>query len=54
MTVIHIKATEDNDKEVISELMNVLIKNGFKTEKYLGICSIIVMARLNKIKESLK
>jgi len=28
---IHIKATIDTEDKVISELMNILIKNGFKT-----------------------
>ena len=45
MTIIHIKATNDTDDKIISELMNILTKNGFKTEKYLGITSKIVMAR---------
>jgi|GEM_PF-3458012 hypothetical protein len=45
MTTIHIKATTDVDDRVISELMNILIKFGFETEKYLGISSKIVMAR---------
>lgn len=45
MTTIHIKTTQDVDDKIISELMNILIKNGFKTQKYLGIGSKIVMAR---------
>jgi hypothetical protein len=44
-TTIHIKATTDTDDKIISELMNILIKYGFKTEKYLGITSKIIMAR---------
>jgi hypothetical protein len=49
MTTIQIKATENTEDKILSELMNILIKHGFKTEKYLGISSKIVMAR--KIKE---
>lgn len=45
MTTIHIKATNDTDDKILSELMNILIKNGFKTEKYLGQVSKIVMAK---------
>lgn len=45
MTTIHIKATQDTDDKILSELMNILIKNGFKTEKYIGITNKIVMAR---------
>lgn len=45
MTIIHIKATHDTDDKVISELMNVLMKYGFKTEKYISVASKIVMAR---------
>jgi len=45
MKTIHIKTTIDVEDKVISELMNVLIKYGFKTEKYLGINSKIVMAK---------
>ena len=47
MTIIHIKTTQDTDDKIISELMNILNKNGFKTEKYQGINSKIVMARKN-------
>lgn len=45
--IIHIKATPNVDDGVISELMNILIKYKFKTEKYSGMCSKtkIVMAR---------
>jgi len=45
MTTIHIKATNDIDDKILSELMNILIKNGFKTEKYLGITNKIIMAK---------
>jgi len=45
MTTIHIKATNDTDDKILLELMNILIKNGFKTEKYLGITNKIIMAR---------
>ena len=45
MSVIHIKSTANTDDEIISELMNILIKYGYKTEKYLSITSKIVMAR---------
>jgi hypothetical protein len=45
MSVIYIKATMDISDEILSEMMNVLSKNGFKTEKYLGVNSKIVMAR---------
>ena len=43
--IIHIKASNNTDDKIISELMNILIKNGYKTEKYLGTASKIVMAR---------
>jgi glycine betaine/choline ABC-type transport system substrate-binding protein len=46
MKTIHITATIDVENEIISELMNILIKNGFKTQKYLGVNSKIVMAKL--------
>ena len=49
MTVIHIKSTVDVDDKIISELMNILIKHKFKTQKYLGISSKIVMAKKEKI-----
>ena len=49
MTSIHIKTTNDTDDKILSELMNVLIKYGFKTEKYIGLNSKIIMAR--KVKE---
>lgn len=45
MTTIHIRATEDTEDIIISELMNVLNKYKFKTEKYLGTNSKIVMAK---------
>jgi len=45
MKTIHIKSSLDVYDKIISELMNVLIKNGLKTEKYLGISSKIVMAK---------
>lgn len=45
MTIIHIKATHDTDDKILSELMNILIKNGFNTEKYLGIAHKIIMAK---------
>ena len=45
-TTIHIQATQDTDDKLLSELMNLLIRNGFKTEKYLGLSKTkIVMAR---------
>jgi len=53
--IIHIKATQDTDDKIISELMNFLIKNGFTTEKYLGISSKIVMAKKeSKIKDEIR
>lgn len=51
MTTIHIKATNDVEDDIISDLMNVLIKFGFNTEKYLGISSKIVMAKKEQIKK---
>ena len=45
MGTIHIKSTIDTDNYIISELMNILIKYGYKTEKYLGASSKIIMAR---------
>lgn len=45
MSVIHIKTTIDVDDKIISELMNILIKNGYTTEKYQGQASKIVMAK---------
>ena len=45
MTIIHIKATIDTDPKILSELINILSKFGFKVEKYLGISSKIIMAR---------
>lgn len=32
MTIVHIKTSKDTDDKIISELMNILIKHGFKTE----------------------
>ena len=43
---IHIKATLNTDDKILSELMNILIKNGYDTEKYLGLSHKIVMAKL--------
>jgi len=48
MTTIHIKATSDTDDKILSELMNILIKFGFKTEKYLGLNNKIIMARMKE------
>jgi len=48
MTTIHIRTSFDTDDKIISELMNILIKNGFKTEKYLGRAFKIVMAKKEK------
>ena len=45
MATIHIKATTDIPDNILSELMNILIKYDFKTEKYLGLNSKIVMAK---------
>lgn len=45
MAKIYIKATADVEDKLISELMNLLIKYGFTTEKYLGLTGKIVMAR---------
>lgn len=42
---IHIKATENTDNKILSELMNILIKYGFKTEKYLSMTNKIIMAK---------
>ena len=49
METIHIKTTMDTNDNVISELMNILIKHGFKAEKYLGITGKIVMARKTEL-----
>jgi len=49
---IHIKASLKTEDKILSELMNVLIKHGFKTEKYLGMTSKIVMARKDESKET--
>jgi hypothetical protein len=48
MSVIHIKATSDVKDNILSELMNILIKYGYSTEKYLGIASKIIMAKQEK------
>ena len=45
MTTIHIQASVDTKDVILSELMNILIKYGFKAEKYLGISHKIVMAK---------
>ena len=45
MTIIHIKATQDVDNEIICELGNILLKKGFIIERYMGINSKILMAR---------
>ena len=45
MTTINIKATNDTEDKLLSELMNILIKDGFKTEKYQGIATKIIMAK---------
>ena len=42
---IHIRTTADTKDSIISELMNILTKHGYKTEKYLGRSSKIVMAK---------
>jgi hypothetical protein len=46
--VIHIKATLDTEDKVLSELMNILIKYGFDTQKYLGMGHKIIMAKGKK------
>jgi hypothetical protein len=43
--IIHIKSTNDTDDKILSELMNILIKHGFNTQKYIGINSKIIMAK---------
>ena len=48
---IHIKATVDTEERVLSELINVLIKYKYKSEKYLGVTSKIIMARKEELKE---
>jgi len=50
METIHIKSTIRTDDKILSELMSVLMKYGFKTEKYLGMNSKIVMARKEEFK----
>jgi len=47
--IIHIKATQDVDNKVLSELMNVLNKDGFRTEKYLSMAYTIVMAKKEEL-----
>jgi hypothetical protein len=54
MAVINIKTTLDVDDKIISELMNILIKYEFETEKYLGMNSKIVMAKKDYIKKELE
>lgn len=43
--IIHIKASPTTDEKILSELMNILKKYEYKTEKYIGIASKIIMAR---------
>lgn len=43
--IINIKSTMNTDDKIISKLMNVLINEGFVTERYLGINSKIIMAK---------
>jgi hypothetical protein len=50
MTAVHIKATEDVDDRILSELMNILARHEFKTEKYLGMNSKIIMAKKEREK----
>ena len=45
MNIIHIKATKGVDDKILSEIMNILIKNNFDVEKYLSATGKIVMAR---------
>ncbi len=54
MTTIHIKTSVDVKDEIISDLMNVLTKHGFKNEKYLGMASKIVMARKEQSSQVLR
>ena len=51
MSVIHIKATTSVEDNILSDLMNVLIKYGFKAEKYLGLNSKIIMARKKELEK---
>jgi len=51
MTIIHIKATIDVEDRLLSELMTLLLKNGFKPEKYLGLNSKIIMAKKEMVKK---
>jgi len=48
MATIHIKASTNTDDKIFSDLMNVLIKHGFTTEKYLSRTSKIVMAKIEE------
>jgi hypothetical protein len=52
--IIHIKATQDTDDKVLSELMNILIKEGFRTEKYLGINTKIIMAKKEELCQNIQ
>lgn len=45
MKTIHIKSTMDVEDKILSEMMNLLMKFGFKSEKYLGMNFKIVMAK---------
>lgn len=45
---IHIKASPHTDDKILFELMNILIKHGYETEKYLGSSSKIIMAKKEK------
>ena len=45
MNIINIKATKGVDDKILSEIMNILIKNNFDVEKYLSATGKIVMAR---------
>jgi hypothetical protein len=49
MTTIHIKATMDTDDRLLSEILNVLLRNGFKPEKYLGLNCKIIMAKREEL-----
>lgn len=50
MEIVHIKLTQEVDNSVMVELINLLQKYGFKTEKYLGMSSKIIMARKSEEK----
>jgi hypothetical protein len=43
--IIYIKATNNVDDKILSKLMNTLIVEGYKVEKYLSMSHKIVMAR---------